>query len=57
MKVRFDDMTERERVVITKKQLLDFIERCTFDVVGSFNGVAGCDVNTPPIIEVEEVMG
>lgn len=57
MKVSFDDMTDRERIVLTKEQLLHFVESCTPELLGHLDGGFTIHIDTPPIIEVEEVMG
>lgn len=57
MKVSLDDMTERERVVLTKGQLMAIIDGCVLHVECDLPQSLIAEVDMPSIIEVEEVIG
>lgn len=57
MKVNLEDMTDRERVVLTKRQLMEVIDRCTLNISCDMPKSLIAEVDVPSIIEVEEVLG
>ena len=57
MKVSMSDMTGRELIVITKRQLDDFLDSYALEIQGAGRGPISVDIEWPDVIEVEEVLG
>lgn len=57
MKVNLNVMTDRERIVLTKEQLLKYADSCDINISGIVRDGAYIDVHWPPVIEVKEVIG
>lgn len=59
MKVNLDDMGDRQRVVLTKDQLIGWLHATGFDVelngelIGTYRGK---EADYPRVIEVEDVL-
>lgn len=59
MKVNIDDMGDRQRIVLTKSQLIGWLHGTGFDVelngelIGTYRGE---EADYPRVIEVEEVL-
>ena len=59
MKVNLDDMGDRQRVVLTKDQLIGWLHATGFDVelngelIGTYRGK---ETDYPRVIEVEDVL-
>ena len=62
MRVDLEDMTDRERFVLTKAQLLDFLNDCVCAdadvyIAGQYVGDIVPEFTMSSYIEVEEVLG